>query len=149
MNPMRINILIVAILIAFSPVAHAETWDGTYTYEDGVDDSVEPSYMGAKYTVELGANGICSIRISGAQIDEDILCDTLTTNNKIVILFKSYASGSVQNKDGVSLYRSGEPLLSFEHAPKKGEQFVKTIWYKLKGLSAKSRKSGIYFKTGE
>lgn len=92
-----------------------QDWQGKYSFtaEFGKNAAETPVIVDYELTISEGA---CALSIVGYQIADDILCEAKTgQQNKINILFKSYADGSLTSFYPVQIYQVGELLFSMSH----------------------------------
>ena len=121
-----------------SACAENASWNGTYTYEAALGDTVGGDSAVVTYTLTIAPNK-CEISIEGFQTSESIICKTKALDNLLDVNFQSYADGSTKNKYGIAIYKVGDSLLQL----KRNENLL-TIWGELLP-DDKLPKTGKYF----
>lgn len=89
-----------------------QEWNGKYSFEAVFGENAAETPVIVTY--ELAITGAsCMLSIVGYQVADEILCDAKKTqDNKVDVLFKSYADGSLTSFYPVQLYQVGERLFS-------------------------------------
>lgn len=124
-------ILVMCLAIALTSACAKEPismWNGEYQYEAYLGKTASQTHVIVNYILVLDNDNSCRLNIQGYQVDNQILCRTVTEGHDIHITFKSYADGALTNPYGIAVYQPDGKLFSL----KKKDGEIVTTWHALK-----------------
>ncbi|PUA28402.1 MAG: hypothetical protein B0W54_18265 [Cellvibrio sp. 79] len=129
---------ILISLFSLSACAQTEEWYGTYTYEASLGENTAEDQMIIQYSFILTKDK-CLITSQGYQTDEKIICTTKQSGKDLLVKFKTFGDGSIENIYGVEVYKVDGIL--FKLTSEDGK--FKTTWGEL--VPEESLSVGEYF----
>lgn len=100
------------LMLNVSACNSGQNWQGKYSFTAEFGENVAETPVIVDYELTIN-DGTCALSIIGYQIADDILCEAKTDQqNKLNILFKSYADGSLTSFYPAQIYQVGELLFS-------------------------------------
>jgi hypothetical protein len=124
-----VSLAVQALCVATALGAVPRTsWVGTYTVEDTDGQHVIDYRIDV---VEVGSHLRTTIRANGFQTHETVLATAEEKDHALLLHFRSYAGGKLENAYGVAVYRPGDELLRIQATGSGASRTLHVVWGKL------------------
>jgi|GEM_PF-4509985 hypothetical protein len=135
-------------IIAQTPIQGDNTWLGNYQW---VELGGKNTGIVVEHTLNISRNknGIFMAKLAsiGYQTNETIICDVKFNKRgeRLNLLFRSYANGSVVNKYGVQRYKKGQAMIALERRVNNGNLIYLTFWQSFQPILKPQVNGRVYF----